>query len=297
MSAAMQVKGHFVADDFSPMNLPFAMSIDVATSFVSSTHCGIFVIPTVVYRGREWPYGWQLPNSRAYRAIKPMQSTRRESRNRDGQHLRPSPLGRFPAFDANYRADRDPEPKSVSSIRSDRKKKNWHNLRGQRKGTPLAAGGLSLAASFFTTLYLIEPHLATTPAVAALMQARVSSADSLMTAIKAARLKGSTNVKGTIDEVKRLDDRQVVISGWAAEIGNSATPLTVLAFVDGKVALAMRTSGRHPDVVSVLGASDAPEAANISFQGAAPCAHGQKLIIIAVTDGNSYGYFGTRDCP
>jgi hypothetical protein len=59
----------------------------------------------------------------------------------------------------------------------------------------------------------------------------------------------------------------------------------------------MRTSGRHPDVVSVLGASDAPEAANVSFQGTARCAHGQKLIVIAVTDGNSYGHFGARDCP
>ena len=104
-------------------------------------------------------------------------------------------------------------------------------------------------------------------------------------------------MKGAIDEVKRLNDSQAAISGWAAEIGNSGTPLTVLAFVGGKVALAMRTSGRHRDVVSVLGASDAPEAANVSFQGTAPCAHSQKLIVIAVTDGNSYGHFGARYCP
>ena len=293
------------------MNLPFVMSIDPATSCVSSTHCGIFVIPTVVYRGEDWPYDRLLPDSCAYRAIKSMQSTRRESeiRDRDGRR-------RSPAFDDNYRAERDPERKSASLIRhrdidtytdtnefcrADREN-NWRNLRHQRKiplrrWLPLVAGAFSLAASFFTTLYLIEPHLTITPAVAALMQARVSSTDSLMTAIKAARLKGSTNVKGMIDEVKRLDDSQVEISGWAAEIGNSAAPLTVLAFVDGKVALATRTSGRHPDVVSVLGASDAPEAANVSFRGTARCAHGQKLIIIAVTDGNSYGHFGTRDCP
>ena len=166
-----------------------------------------------------------------------------------------------------------------------------------RRWLLLVASGLSLVISFFTTLHLIEPHLPATAAVVALMQTQISGTHSLLTAIRAAGLTGSPKVKGTIDEVKRLDLIQVAITGWAAEIGNSSRPLTVLAFVDGKVAFAMRTSGGHPDVVSVLGASDAPEAANVSFQGTAPCARGQKLIVIAVTDGNSYGHFGARDCP
>jgi hypothetical protein len=256
--------------------------------------------------------------------IKAMESTRGRGRNRNAiraYELRnqPSPFGfssQSSTLDDTYRAERELDGKSPSltcqtNVASSGareflshvdSKKRQHSWRDERKISGsrwlrLLACGFSLAVSFFTTLYLIEPHLPTTAAVMALMQAQITSTHSLLTAIKAAGLRGSPNVKGTIDEVKRLNDSQVAIAGWAAEIGNSSTPLTVLAFVDGKVALAMRTSGRHPDVVSVLGASDAPEAANVSFQGTARCAHGQKLIVIAVTDGNSYGHFGARDCP
>jgi len=256
--------------------------------------------------------------------IKAMESTRGWGRDRNAMRAyevrkQPSPLGyssRSPAFDGNYRAERDLDRKSPSLTRqasfdassgapeflshADNKKRqrSWRDERkiSRHRWLRLLACGLSLAISVFTTLLLTEPQ-PTTAAVVALMQAQISSTHSLLTAIKAAGLRGSPNVKGTIDAVKRLNDSQVAISGWAAEIGNSSAPLTVLAFVDGKVAFAMRTSGRHPDVVSVLGASDAPEAANVSFQGTAPCGHSQKLIVIAVTDGNSYGHFGARDCP
>ena len=255
-----------------------------------------------------------------------MESTRGRSRIRDRDAIRayevrkqPSPFGyydRYPTFDDHHR-ERDSDRKSPSLTRQGRidasagtreflsradSRKRQRGWRGEgkmpgRRWLLLVACGLSLVISFFTTLHLIEPHLPATAAVVALMQTQISGTHSLLTAIRAAGLAGSPNVKGTIDEVKRLDSNQVAITGWAAEIGNSGTPLTVLVFVDGKVALAMRTSGRHRDVVSVLGASDAPEAANVSFQGTAPCAHGQKLIVIAVTDGNSYGHFGARDCP
>ena len=249
--------------------------------------------------------------------------TRERIRNRDRTAIRdyevrnqPSPFGYYNPYDDNHREDdadgKSPSLRRQSSIgassgtreffpRADSKKRQ-RSRRGGRKMPGrlwllLLACSLSLAISFFTTLYLIEPHLPRTAAVVALMQAQITDTHSLLTAIKAAGLRGSPNVKGTIDGVKRLNDSQVAIAGWAAEIGNSSTPLTVLAFVDGKVALAMRTSGRHPDVVSVLGASDAPNAANVSFQGTARCAHGQMLIVIAVTDANSYGHFGARNCP
>ena len=252
-----------------------------------------------------------------------MESTRGRGRNRNAiraYELRdqPSPFGfssQSSTLDDTSRAERELERKSpsltrqtnvassgackfLSHVDSKMRQRSWRGERKMpgRRWLFLLACGLSLAISFFTTLLLTEPQ-PTTAAVVALMQAQISSTHSLLTAIKAAGLRGSTNVKGTINEVKRLNDSQVTISGWAAEIGNSSAPLTVLAFVDGKVAFAMRTSGRHPDVVSVLGASDAANAANVSFQGTARCAHGQMLIVIAVTDGNSYGHFGARDCP
>jgi hypothetical protein len=269
---------------------------------------GIFFDPNRCTRLRLGVAAWArlLAVWRGRYVTKAMESIRERNRNRAAirnyeVRNQPSPFGYYkpyPTFDDNHR-EREADGKSLPRTDSKKRQRSWRGERKMpgRRWLLLLACGFSLAVSFFTTLYLIEPHLPTTAAVVALMQAQITNTHSLLTAIKAAGLRGSPNVKGKIDEVKRLNDSQVAIAGWAAEIGNSSTPLTVLAFVDGKVALAMRTSGRHPDVVSVLGASDAPEAANVSFQGTARCAHGQKLIVIAVTDGNSYGHFGARDCP
>ena len=202
-----------------------------------------------------------------------MESTRGWSRIRDRDAIRayevrkePSPFSysnRYPTFDDNKRAERDADGKFPSLTRQSidvssgtreflsradgkERRRSWRGERKMpgRRWLTLAACGLSLAISFFTTLYLIEP-LPTTAAVVALMQAPISSTQSLLTAIKAAGLRGSPNVKGMIDEVKRLNDSQVAISGWAAEIGDSGTPLTVLAFVDGKVARPRSKTDRH----------------------------------------------------
>ena len=204
--------------------------------------------------------------------IKAMESTRGWGRDRNAMRAyevrkQPSPLGyssRSPAFDDNYRAERDLDRKSPSLTRqasfdassgapeflshADNKKRqrSWRDERkiSRHRWLRLLACGLSLAISVFTTLLLTEPQ-PTTAAVVALMQAQISSTHSLLTAIKAAGLRGSPNVKGTIDAVKRLNDSQVAISGWAAEIGDSGTPLTVLAFVDGKVARPRSKTDRH----------------------------------------------------
>ena len=128
-------------------------------------------------------------------------------------------------------------------------------------------------------------------------QSGVSDWRTLIAAIKAAGLKGSPNVKGAIDEVARLDDSRVSIAGWAGEVGNGGAPLDVLVFVDGENRLTMRTEGRHVDVTGALGLSDAATAHNVSFHGAVACGRGQKLIVVAIADSGSYGYFSPRLCP
>src|SRR5262249_11446573 len=86
------------------------------------------------------------------------------------------------------------------------------------------AGWLSLVASFVIPLHITEParHLPkiakpSNPAVAALARSQVSDGRSLMAAIKAAGLKGSSNVKGAIDSVEPRGSGRVVVRGWAAE--------------------------------------------------------------------------------
>jgi hypothetical protein len=159
------------------------------------------------------------------------------------------------------------------------------------------AGTLSLGVSFFVTLQLTRPAKPPSPAVTAMTRSVVSDRRTLIAAIRAAGLAGSPNVKGEIDEIARLDDKRVSIGGWAGEVGNGGAPLDVLVFVDGENRLAMQTAGRHVDVTGALGLSDAATARNVSFRGAVACGRGQKLIVVAIADSGSYGYFSPRPCP
>lgn len=159
------------------------------------------------------------------------------------------------------------------------------------------AGALTLVLSFVVTLRLTEVARPPSPAVAAMMRSAVFDRRTLMAAIKAAGLKGSQTVKGAIDEVARLDDRQVSVAGWAGEIGNGGAPLDVLVFVDGENRLRIQTGGKHADVTGALGLSDVATARDVAFRGAVACSRGQKLIIVAIADGGNYGYFSPRACP
>ncbi len=159
------------------------------------------------------------------------------------------------------------------------------------------AGGLSLVLSFVITLQLTKPADPPSPAVAALASSFVSNSRTMMAAVKAAGLKGSPNVKGAIDEIEKLGGDRVLVKGWAAEIGNGGAPLGVVVFVDGASRLTTQTRGARADVVHAVGISDAATAVNVSFQGSLTCRRGQKLFVVAVTDGGAYGYFRPRVCP
>jgi hypothetical protein len=132
--------------------------------------------------------------------------------------------------------------------------------------------------------------------MAMLAESTVSDLGSLMAAVKAAGLRGTPDLKGSIDELTRRDRDHVTLKGWAAETSGSGLPLAVMVFVDGRNKLTIRTDGRRPEVADALGLSDAA-AANISFQGDLPCSQGQKLIVVAVAQNDVYGHFGTRLCP
>ena len=158
------------------------------------------------------------------------------------------------------------------------------------------AGGLSLVLSFLLTLQLTKPSSSSSPSLATLASSAVHDSRSLMAAVKAAGLRGSPKVKGDIDEIKRLDTDRVSLKGWAAEIGHGGTPLSVVAFAEGHGTTPIETKGTHPNLTPALGLSDAG-ADNVSFQGSLTCRRGEKLIVVAVTQDNNYGYFGSRVCP
>ncbi len=159
------------------------------------------------------------------------------------------------------------------------------------------AGALALVLSFLLTLWLTSPAKPPSPAVQSMTRSIVSDQRTLIAAIKAAGLRGSPNVKGAIDEIVRLDASQVAVAGWAGEVGNGGAPLEIVVFVDGETALTMRTSGPHDGATTALGLSDAATARDISFQGRVECGRGHKLIVVAIAQSGSYGYFSPRVCP
>jgi hypothetical protein len=160
----------------------------------------------------------------------------------------------------------------------------------------LAAGALILAASFVIAMLLTKPETPPTGAMKTLAASTVFDLTTLMTAVKAAGLKGSPDMKGGIDELTRIDRDQAMLKGWAVEIGDSTQPLTVMAFVDGRIRLTVETSGRRSQAIASLGLSDTV-AAKVSFEGRLRCSKGQKLIVVAVAHSDVYGHFGSRLCP
>jgi hypothetical protein len=158
------------------------------------------------------------------------------------------------------------------------------------------AGGLVGVMGFFAVLWLTEPTQKLPPGVAILSNLMVSDAATLTTAIQMAELRGSADIRGAIDKIKRQDDGRVLIKGWVVDVAAKGTPLTVMAFAGGRNVLTMTTGGARHDLGHALGLAEAA-ATNPLFQSVVSCDHGRRLIVIAVTPSNTYGQLGSLVCP
>jgi hypothetical protein len=158
------------------------------------------------------------------------------------------------------------------------------------------AGAIMFIASFLIVVRMTRPTLTPNHKIEQLAASQVSDFGSLMKAVKAAGLKGGRDVRGSLDEIKRVSELQVQVKGWAADIAGDGSPLTILAFAGGRNRLMVETSGQHPDIGALVGLSGRL-AENVAFYGLLSCNRGEKILIVAVTSGNSYNQFGSRVCP
>jgi hypothetical protein len=94
-------------------------------------------------------------------------------------------------------------------------------------------------------------------------------------------------VKIFFDEIRSVDQARIRVRGWAAEIGGSGSPITILGFVNGAKVLTVQTRGERPDVAAALNLSIFA-AKDVSFDGTLTCRRGQQLVIVAVTASNKY---------
>jgi hypothetical protein len=86
---------------------------------------------------------------------------------------------------------------------------------------------------------------------------------------------------------RSVDQARIRVRGWAAEIGGSGSPITILGFVNGAKVLTVQTRGERPDVAAALNLSIFA-AKDVSFDGTLTCRRGQQLVIVAVTASNKY---------
>jgi hypothetical protein len=157
-------------------------------------------------------------------------------------------------------------------------------------------GGCAAVLGFVAVLWLTGPVTPpNTPAIMILTNAAISDASSLMEAVQTAGLRGTPDVKGAVDEIKRLEER-VIIKGWVTDAATSGSVLTIVAFAGGNHVLTTVTNGARADIAKMLGLADA-SAANMSFQGAFSCRAGEKIIVVAVTPRAAYSQFRSLVCP
>ena len=148
---------------------------------------------------------------------------------------------------------------------------------------------------FAVVLWLTSPVTAP-PGVAILTNATVSDVTSLMAAVQTAGLRGTSDVKGAIEGIKRTDNERVTIKGWAVDTTASSSSLTIVAFAGGPHVLTTTTTGARKDIAQILGLSDAG-ARNISFEGSFACGPGKNIIVVAVTSDRTYSQFRSLVCP
>ena len=157
------------------------------------------------------------------------------------------------------------------------------------------SGAFAAALGFAVVLWLTGP-VAAPPAVAILASATVSDATALMAAVQTAGLHGAPDVKGAIEELKRIDKEHVMIKGWAVDRTASSHQLTIIAFAGGPHVLTTVTSGPRTDVAQMFGLSSAA-ARNVSFETTFTCHPSQNLVVVAVTAENTYSQFRSLACP
>ena len=153
------------------------------------------------------------------------------------------------------------------------------------------AATLAFAAAMWLTGQAPIP-----PTVAILASASVANATSLMAAVQTAGLRGSPDVKGAIETLKRIDDRRVTIKGWAVDKASPSSSLTIVAFAAGQHVLTAATDGPRKDVALMLGLPDSG-ARTAAFETTFSCASGQNLVVVAVTSDRTYSQFRSLACP
>ncbi len=155
------------------------------------------------------------------------------------------------------------------------------------------AAAVAAPLAFAIAMWLTKPRPA--PWVAAFVNATVSDPTSLMTAVQTAGLRGTPDVRGAIEEIRRLDSERVTIRGWTTDATSPGSPLTVVAFA-GSAHRLTPANDTITDIAHLVGLSGG-DSAITSFHGTLACTRGEKLVVVALTYDRRYSQFRSLVCP
>lgn len=205
-------------------------------------------------------------------------------RPRGVREIRTSDAAAHPADDPLETGPRRPPPKMGAGAK---------RLNITRKLLTWIPATVAAPLAFFAVLWLTKGE-PLPPEAAILANATVLDATSLMAAVQTAGLRGTTDIKGAIEEIRRIDTERVTIRGWAADAA-SASPLTVIVYA-GRAHVLAATDDVKGSVARLVGLSDGATT-RTSFNGTFVCARGEKLQIVAVAAGRRYSQFRSLACP
>jgi len=172
--------------------------------------------------------------------------------------------------------------------------------RRTRRSHPLARSVAWIAAlstaplAFIAALWLISARTPI-PEVAALANATVSDPTSLMAAVQSAGLRGTSDITGAIDDIRRLANDEVEIRGWAADGTSSGSSLAVLAFADRAYPLQATRVGAAAAFAQLVGLSG--REARMAFAGTVACTRDRRIVVVAITSDRRYSQFRSIRCP
>ena len=167
--------------------------------------------------------------------------------------------------------------------------KNWSLLRRIIYVTCAAA---VLFGSFFITLWLTEP-----PSDKERLAAqRILNSSDLPKAAQNVGLRFSEQLKAAVDQINRVNEREVRMGGWLADLQGNSTPLTLLVFIDGSMVAAAQTKGERPDVTTKLNLRFGAEK-NVAFSFNFNCRPGDQPVVVGVGERKQYIPLQSEKCP
>jgi hypothetical protein len=154
--------------------------------------------------------------------------------------------------------------------------------------------------SLFITLWLTEPEDPGTtdnrPDAERLAAYPISDSSDLAKSAQNANLILSRRLLGYVDAIRRIDERDVVLAGWAADREGDSTPLEVLIFVAGQLAATTRTAGERPDVTAALHLGFGAQK-NVILSANFTCRRGDQPVVVILGKERQYMHLQSASCP